>query len=85
MTETVNMHQAKSTLSRLVERALAGEDVVIARNGKPLVRLVPIPKERKRRVPGRLKGKVWISPDFEFTDEEITELFEAPLSTDGPE
>jgi prevent-host-death family protein len=79
MTETVNMHQAKSTLSRLVERALAGEDVIIARNGEPLVRLVPVHKERKPRVPGRLKGKVWISPDFEFTDEEITELFEAPL------
>jgi prevent-host-death family protein len=79
VTETVNMHQAKSSLSRLVERALAGEDVIIARNGKPLVRLVPVPKTRKTRVPGRLKGTVRIGPDFEFTDEEITELFEAPL------
>jgi prevent-host-death family protein len=82
MTETVNMHQAKSTLSRLVERVLAGEDVVIARNGEPLVRLVPVAKERKPRVPGRGKGKIWISPDFEFTDAEITELFEAPLCSD---
>lgn len=82
MTQTVNMHQAKSTLSRLVERALAGEDVVIARNGEPLVRLVPVPKERKLRIPGRLKGKVWIGPDFEFTEEEIKELFEAPLCAD---
>lgn len=82
MSETVNMHQAKSSLSRLVERALAGEDVMIARNGEPLVRLVPIPKTRAPRVPGRLKGKVWIGPNFEFTDEEITELFEAPLCTD---
>jgi len=81
MTQTVNMHQAKSTLSRLVERALAGEDVVIARNGEPLVRLVPVPKERKPRVPGRLKGTVRIGPNFEFTDAEIAELFEAPLST----
>ena len=79
MTEIVNKHQAKTSLSRLVERALAGEEVVIARNGKPLVKLVPIPKERKRRVPGRGTGKIWISPDFEFTDEEITELFEGPL------
>jgi prevent-host-death family protein len=79
MTEIVNMHQAKSSLSRLVERALRGEEVVIARNGEPLVRLVPIPKERKSRVPGLGKGKIWISPDFEFTDEEITELFEGPL------
>jgi prevent-host-death family protein len=79
MTELVNMHQAKSSLSRLVERALGGEEIVIARNGKPLVKLVPIPKERKPRVPGRGKGKIWISPDFEFTDEEITELFEGPV------
>jgi prevent-host-death family protein len=79
MTELVNMHQAKSSLSRLVERALAGEEVVIARNGEPLVKLVPVPKERKPRVPGRGKGKIWISSDFEFTDDEITELFEGPL------
>ena len=76
MTEVVNMHQAKSSLSRLVERALAGEDVVNARNGEPLVKLVPIPKERKRRMPGRLKGKIWMAPDFELTDAEIEELFE---------
>lgn len=79
MTELVNMHQAKSSLSRLVERALAGEEVVIARNGEPLVKLVPVPKERKPRVPGRGKRKIWISSDFEFTDDEITELFEGPL------
>jgi prevent-host-death family protein len=82
MAETVNMHQAKSSLSRLVARALAGEEVIIARNGEPLVRLVPVPKVRQPRVPGRLKGKVWIGPDFEFTDEEIKELFEAPLCPD---
>src|SRR5580658_8607989 len=68
--EIVNMHQAKSSLSRLVERALAGEEVVIARNGEPLVQLVPVTKKRKPRVPGRGKGQIWISPDFEFTDEE---------------
>jgi prevent-host-death family protein len=76
--ETVNMHQAKTTLSRLVERALAGEEIVIARNGEPLVKLVPVEKEKKPRVPGRGKGKIWIGPDFEFTEEEIKELFEGP-------
>ena len=79
MAEIVNMHQAKTSLSRLVERALAGEEIVIARNCEPLVKLVPVPKEHKPRVPGRSKGKIWISPDFEFTDEEISELFEGPL------
>jgi prevent-host-death family protein len=44
MTTVVNMHQAKASLSRLVERVLAGEEVVIARNGQPLVQLVPAPK-----------------------------------------
>jgi prevent-host-death family protein len=79
MTEIVNMHQAKSSLSRLVARALAGEEVVIARNGEPLVRLVPVGKKREPRVPGRGRGKISIGPDFEFTDEEISELFEEPL------
>ena len=74
MSEIVNMHEAKTTLSRLVERALAGEDVVIARNGRPLVRLVPVAKNREPRTPGRSKGKIWISPDFELTDEEIDEF-----------
>ena len=65
MAEIVNMDQAKASLSRLVERALAGEEVVIARNGEPLVKLVPIqkPAELKPRVPGRSKGKIWIAPD----------------------
>ena len=70
MTEIVNMHQAKSSLSRLVERALAGEDVVIARNGEPLVRLVPVPKQREPRVPGRMKGQIWIAPDFDQMSQE---------------
>ncbi len=79
MSEIVNMHQAKTSLSRLVERALAGEEIVIARNGEPLVKLVPVPKDQKPRVPGRYKGQIWIGPDFEFTDKEIAELFEGPL------
>jgi prevent-host-death family protein len=76
MATSVNMHQAKASLSRLVERALAGEEVVIARNGEPLVTLVPVPKKPAQRIPGRSKGNVWMSPDFQFTDKEIEELFE---------
>jgi prevent-host-death family protein len=74
MAEIVNMHTAKTTLSRLVERALAGEEVIIARNGMPLVRLVPVPQKSEARVPGRSKGKIWMSPDYELTDEEIDEF-----------
>jgi len=78
MATIVNMHQAKASLSRLVERALAGEEIVIARNGQALVRLMPVPKAR---MPGRGKGKISIGPASEFTDEEITELFEGPLTS----
>ena len=77
MSETVNMHQAKSTLSRLVERALAGEEIVIARNGEPLVKLVSVAKEPKRRIPGRSRGKIWIAPDcFDPMTEEELDLWE---------
>ena len=77
MSETVNMHQAKTSLSRLVERALAGEEIVIARNGEPLVKLVPVPTERKARVPGRYKGRIWIAPDcFDDMSEEEIALWE---------
>jgi prevent-host-death family protein len=74
MSDVINMHEAKTTLSRLVERALAGEEIIIGRNGTPLVRLVPVLKKAEPRVPGRLKGQIWISPDFEFTDEEIDDF-----------
>jgi prevent-host-death family protein len=77
MVEIVNMHQAKSSLSRLVERALAGEEVVIARNGQPLVQLVPIGGKREPRVPGRYKDQIWIAPDcFETMSEAELDLWE---------
>lgn len=74
MGEIINMHEAKTTLSRLVERAVAGEEIVIARNGKAMVRLVPVSDTLAPRMPGRSKGKIWISPDFEFTDDELGEF-----------
>ena len=77
MAEVVNMHQAKSSLSRLVAKALAGEEVVIARNGKPAVKLVPAEQELKPRVPGRYKGKIWIAPDcFDPMSEEELAVWE---------
>ncbi len=77
MAEIVNMHHAKSSLSRLVERALAGEEIVLARNGEPLVKLVPVLKERKPRTPGRGKDKIWIAPDcFDPMTHEELELWE---------
>jgi prevent-host-death family protein len=85
MTISVDIQQAKDELPSLVERAIRGEDVMIVDNGTPLVRLVPVsvPKSRRRRIPGRAKGKIWIGPNFEFTEEEISELFEGPLVSDS--
>lgn len=61
----VNMHEAKTHLSQLVDRALAGEEVVIGRNGKPAVKLVPVEEELAPREPGGLEGKIWIADDFD--------------------
>ncbi len=71
----VNMHQAKSQLSKLVEEALAGQDVVIARNGVPTVRLTRF-SDDILRTPGALKGEIFIPDDFDEIDEEIIRDFE---------
>ena len=72
----VNMHEAKSNLSALVEEVLAGGEVVIARAGKPLARLVPYSSLREPRKPGRWKGKLWVADDFDATPEEVIASFE---------
>ena len=72
---TVNIHAAKTHLSRLIERAEQGEETVIARNGRPVARLVPYQAERKRRVPGALRGQIKILPGFDEVDEEIAREF----------
>jgi antitoxin (DNA-binding transcriptional repressor) of toxin-antitoxin stability system len=58
------VHQAKTNLSRLIEEACNGTDVIIARGKQPVVRLVPLATARRKRVPGRLKGKIRISRAF---------------------
>jgi prevent-host-death family protein len=61
---TVTIHEAKTNLSRLIEKASAGEEIVIARGSKPVVKLVPIGEVKGRRQPGSLKGKLRVSPEF---------------------
>jgi prevent-host-death family protein len=63
MSEPVSIHAAKTHLSRLIARAEAGEEIVIARGNKPVVKLVSIAPKPKR-VPGQWKGKFMISPEF---------------------
>ena len=66
------MHEAKTDLSRLVERALSGEDVVISRAGVPVLRLVPIATRGKRKL-GQWAGRVKMSADFDapLSDEDL--------------
>ncbi len=62
---TVNMHEAKTHLSRLVEAAAAGEEIIIAKSGKPVARLVPLGLPSEPRTPGPLKRRVRIGDDFD--------------------
>jgi len=64
-TKTVNLYEAKTQLSRLVERAARGEEVVIAKAGEPKARLVPLARPAKPRTPGIWKGRVTIAADFD--------------------
>lgn len=60
----LNLYEAKTQLSALVDQAAAGAEIIIAKNGRPRAKLVPI-RDAARRRPGRAKGKVWISADFD--------------------
>jgi prevent-host-death family protein len=60
-----NIHEAKTHFSKLLKLVLNGEEVVIAKAGKPVARILPVVKEMPRRVPGIDKGKVIIMPDFD--------------------
>jgi prevent-host-death family protein len=62
---TVNTHQAKTHLSKLIERVLLGEEITIARAGRPVARLVPVVAQPARRTPGSARGKIRIAPDFD--------------------
>jgi prevent-host-death family protein len=76
MAAPVNIHEAKTHLSRLVERAAAGEEIVIAKAGRPMARLVPYDRPKAPRQLGGWAGRVWIADDFDEVDEEIARLFE---------
>ena len=75
MADPVNIHEAKTHLSRLIERVEAGEEITIARAGRPVARLVSVQQRRPRR-PGLWKGRVGISPDFDAPLPEIDEAFD---------
>ena len=72
----VNMHEAKSTLSRLAELACRGEEVVICKAGKPYLRLEPYRERVEERKLGGLEGQIRMSPGFDVEDEELIEAIE---------
>lgn len=77
MATTVNVHEAKTHFSKLLAQVSAGEEIIIAKAGKPVARLAPIePKAAKKRVPGIDKGKIWMSDDFDvMSDRELDEWY----------
>jgi prevent-host-death family protein len=73
----INIHEAKTQLSKLIEAVEAGEEVIIARAGKPVARLVPFKPVKPVRMPGLMQGKIWISEDFnDPLPEDILDYFE---------
>jgi prevent-host-death family protein len=80
--ESVNMHEAKTHLSKLVERVEGGEEIVISRAGKPAAKLVPVPREKSgKRKLGAWEGKgFWMVSEEEMkkVDQEIAEEFYGP-------
>jgi prevent-host-death family protein len=73
--QIMNIHQAKTNLSQLIEKALQGEEVIIAKAGKPVVKLVVYKKKLQPRKPGLLKGKISVPEDFDEEDPAINKLF----------
>ena len=74
---TVNMHEAKTNLSKLVELAAKGEEIIIAKAGKAVAVLKPYTARHKKRKPGALRGKPLDMVHFDEADSEIEELFDS--------
>jgi len=73
----INIYAAKAQLSRLVDQANAGEEVVITRHGRPVARLVPAGQETPSRKLGTLRGKVWMADDFDAPmPDDVLDVFE---------
>ncbi|GBE01617.1 hypothetical protein BMS3Abin08_01049 [bacterium BMS3Abin08] len=74
---TVNIHDAKTQFSKLLARVSSGEEIIIAKAGKPIARLVPIVERPKKRVAGTAKGKIFVAEDFDAPlPEAVLDTFE---------
>lgn len=80
MSETVvNVYEAKTSLSKLLERVEKGDEIVLGRAGRPIARLIAYHPHGEPRVPGRLAGKIDMKPDFKDTPEWLLDEFEADV------
>lgn len=78
-----NLYEAKTRLSHLIDRAAKGEEILIAKSGVPLAKLVPLPKSKAKRKPGGWEGKIFISNDFDAPlPEDIQSAFESQVNED---
>ena len=73
--QITNIHQAKTQLSKLIERVLQGEEIIIAKAGNPVAKLVPYQANKQPRVGGRWRGKVKMAADFDELPEGLARLF----------
>ncbi|HNI35619.1 MAG TPA: type II toxin-antitoxin system prevent-host-death family antitoxin [Microthrixaceae bacterium] len=74
-THVVNTHEAKTRLSELIREAELGNDVIVARNGRPVAKIIPWPSPRPRRQPGAWVGRVEIAGDIVGSDPDVLEAF----------
>lgn len=72
----INLHEAKTNLSKLIQYVLDGGEVVICKANKPVAKLIAYQEPKRKRVPGRWKGKGEISDDFDEMPKELMEYFE---------
>ena len=82
MTRIVNTHEAKTHLSRLLDDAVAGEDIIVARDGKPMVRLVPVEPRNGPRPLGSAKGQFTINEGFYDSLEDMFEVLNEDAEPD---
>jgi prevent-host-death family protein len=70
-----NISEAKGELSALIERVQKGEEVILAKAGKPVAKLVPYSGPARPRTPGSMRGEIWIAPDFDTLPKDMAEAF----------
>ena len=75
--KTINIHEAKTHLSRIIDRVAHGESVIIGKAGKPMAILSPYVSTKTPRMAGSMRGKIHVADDFDSDDERIADLFES--------